>query len=108
MIYLIYACLILPLPLLGAAWNRNNRRPVEFSVLTVSAALLLAAAVRSLKLTLLGSDYSHRLFTTIYINVLVTIALGLYLGIKRTWFAAVAALILGLGWLLAGAINSAV
>ena len=63
--YLTYACLLSPLPLLAIAWSRSNRLPVQFSILTLSAVLYDSAAIRSLKLTLLGSDYSHRLFTTI-------------------------------------------
>ena len=82
--------------------------PIEFSVLTLSAALFDSVTIRSLKWTLLGSDYSHRLFTTIGVNILVAIALGIYLGIKRRWFAAIAAGILAFGWFLLGAINSVV
>jgi peptidoglycan/LPS O-acetylase OafA/YrhL len=104
----IYASLILPLPLLVWGWSRSDRRPIEFSILTLSAVLLLSAAVRSLKLILLGADYSDRLFTTIGVNIFIAIALGLYLGIKRRWLAAAAAGILAFGWLLVGAINSAV
>jgi hypothetical protein len=88
----IYASLILPLP-------------IEFSILTLSAVLFLSAAVRSLKLILLGVDYSDRLFTTIGVNIFIAIALGLYLGIKHRWLATAAAGILAFGWLLVWAIN---
>jgi hypothetical protein len=100
--------MLFPLPLLAVAWSRSNRLPIEFSVLTLSAALYLSADIRSLKLTLLGSDYSHRLFTTVVVNILVAIILGIHLGIKRRWIAAIAAVILAFGWLLIGAINSVV
>jgi len=106
---LIYwCCLIFPLPLVAIAWSKSNRLPIEFSVLTLSTALFLSAAIRGLKLALLGSDYSHRLLTTIEVNILVAIALGIYLGIKRRWIAAIAAVILAFGWLLLGGINSVV
>lgn len=106
---LIYwCCFICPLPLVAIAWSRSNRLPIEYSVLSLSLVLFLSAAVRSLKLTLLGSDYSHRLFTTIEVNIVIAIILGLYLGVRRRWIAAVAAAILALGWLLLGAVNSVV
>ena len=108
MIYLIYTCLLCPLPLLAIAWSRSTRLPIEFSILSLSAVLFLAAAIRTLKLTLLGGDYSNRLYTTIGFNMLVAVTLGLYLGIKRRWIAAIAAVVLALGWLLMWAINSVV
>jgi len=76
--------------------------------LTLSAVLFLSAAVRSLKLALLGTDYSDRLFATIGVNLLAAIALAIFLGTKRRLFAAIAAAILAFGWLLMGAINTAV
>ncbi len=106
--YFIYAGLILPLPLLAIAWNRSDRRPIEYAFSTLSAVLFLSAAVRSLKLALLGTDYSDRLFATIGINLLAAITLSIYLGTKGRWFAAIAAAILAIGWLLMGAINTAV
>jgi len=108
LIYLIYACLLFPLLLLAIAWSRSNRLPVEFSILSLSAVLFLSGAIRSLKPTLWGRDYSHRVFTTIVFNLLVATVLGLYLAVKRRWFAAIAAVILAFGWLLAWAINSVV
>jgi hypothetical protein len=105
---LFYASWILPLPLLLIAWSRSNKKPVEFSILTLSAILLDLAAIRSVRLVLLGKDYSSRVYGTIEVNLLVAIVLCIYLGIKRRWIAAVAALILAVAWLLVGAINSAV
>jgi hypothetical protein len=70
------------------AWSKSNRKPIEFSILTLSAVLFLSAAVRGLKLILLGNDYSDRLFATIGINLLMALALGIYLGVKRRPFAA--------------------
>jgi hypothetical protein len=94
---------------IAAFWTARDGRPLEFSILTVSAALLVSAIVRNLKILLLGTDYSDRLFTTIFANFVVVIALGLYLGVKRSWLAAVAAALLALGWLLLlWAINSVV
>src|ERR1700730_1482729 len=104
--YLIYACLLFPLPLLAIAWSRSDRLPVQFSILTLSAVFFVSAAVRNLKLTLLGSDYSHRLFTTIAFNLLVAIVLGLYLGVKHRWIASIASAILAFGWFLMWVINS--
>ena len=70
--------------------------------------LFLSAFIRDVKLILLGNDYSQGLFTAIEVNVLVAVVLGLYLGIRRRWSASLAALLLAVGWLLMGAINSAV
>ena len=105
---LFNACMIVPLPLLLIAWSEGNRRPVEFSILTLSAILLNSTAIRSVQLVLLGTDYSSRLSTTIGVNMLVTIVLGIYLGIKRRWIASAAALILAFAWLLVAAVSSAV
>jgi hypothetical protein len=108
LIYVLYAFLILPLLLLAISWTRSNRRPIEFSILTISAVLFLSAAVRGVKMILLGSDYSNRLFTTIGVNLLVALVLGIYLGVKHRPLAALAAGILALGWFLMWAINAAV
>jgi hypothetical protein len=105
--YSMCAWVLSPLALLAFAWSRSDK-PIELSVLALSALLFFSAAIRDLKLVLLGSDYSHRLFTTIEVNVLVAIVLGLYLGIKRRWIASIAAVILALGWFLAGVANSVV
>lgn len=100
MIYVLNASPILPLKLLAISWRRSNRKPIELSIQTLGAALFLAAAVRGLKLISLGSDYSNRLFTTIGVNPLVSLALGTYLGVKRRLLPALAAGILALEWFL--------
>ena len=102
------ASFMLPLPLLVLAWIRSDRQPIIYSTVAVSALVFLGASLRPLKSIILGGDYSHRLYTTIYINLLLCVALSLLLAFRRRWIAAVATAILGLGWLLAGAINSAV
>jgi hypothetical protein len=102
------ACLILPLLLVGFAWRRDKREKSTFIVLALSAILLLASAVRDVKVTLLGPDWSNRLYMTIGINMLVAVILSLYLGITRRWVAAFAAIMLALDWLYLGAINSVV
>lgn len=107
-IFLAYLSFLAPLPLLVFAWCKTNRLPIAFSLLTLSAFLFLSAAIRNVKLVLLGGDYSNRLFATIGINILLAIILAIYVGIKRRWIATVAALILALGWLAMGAINIAV
>jgi ABC-type arginine/histidine transport system permease subunit len=56
----------------------------------------MSTMVRSLPILLLGTDYSVRLFTTIFVNFVVAIALGLYLGVKRSWLAAVTAAFLAI------------
>ena len=105
--FVLIAC-FLPLPLIAVEWSRTNRRPIELSILTLSAVLLLTAFVRNLKLTFLGGDYSDRLYTTIGANLLVALGLGFYLAIKRRWLAAFAAIVLAFGWLVVGSINSVV
>ena len=109
LVFIVYVCLIFPLLLTAIAWSKRDRRPIEYSILTVSAAaLILSASVRSLKIFLLGTDYSDRLFTTVFVNFVLALALALYLGVKRRWLAAVAAAFLALGWLLLGGINSVI
>jgi hypothetical protein len=78
------------------------------SILTVSAVLLLTGFIRNLKLIFLGGDYTGRLYTTIEVNLLVAVSLALYLGIKRRWLVAVAAIALAFAWLALGSINSVV
>ena len=102
------ACMILPVPLLLIAWYETNRKPLELSILTLSAVLLNSANVPAVKLALLGADYTSRLFATVEIDMLVAIGLGIYLAIMRRWIAAIAALLLGFAWFLAAAVNFAV
>ena len=73
-----------------------------------SALLLLTGFVRSLKLTFLGDDYSDRLYTTIGVNLFVAVGLGIYLGIKRRWLGAFAALVLAYAWYAVASISSVV
>jgi hypothetical protein len=105
---LFNACIILLLLLMLFAWCERNRKPIEFSILTLSAVLQNLSAIRSVKLALLGGDYSFRLSATTEVNLLIAIVLGIYLGIKRRWIAAVAALTLAFAWLLVAVVNSAV
>lgn len=104
----ILGCLIFPSLLLGFAWTRGNRRPIEFSALTLSAVLFCSAMIHSAKVVLLGRDYSNRLYGTIGTNLLVVVILGFYLGFTGRRAAAVAALILAVGWFLMAGINSVV
>lgn len=81
--FLMYVCVLCPVPLLVFAWSRSNRKPIELSLLSLSAVLFLSAPIRSLKPIVLGTDYSHRLFATIEVNFFVAVALGFYLAIRR-------------------------
>jgi hypothetical protein len=105
---LFYACWGLPLPLLLIAWSRRSRKPIELSLLTLSAVLLNVGAIRAVKLALFGTDYSSRLYATIAVNLIVAIVLAITLGIGRRWIATAAALILAFAWLLVWAVNSVV
>jgi hypothetical protein len=70
--------------------------------------LYVAAFIRPLKLVLLGGDHSNRLYSTIGVNILVAVLLGLYLVIKLRGIAASVAVILALASLAVASINSAV
>ena len=105
---LFNACVILPLPLLLIAWHESERKSIQLSILTLSAVLLNSANVPTVKLALLGADYTSRLFATVEIDMLVAIGLGIYLAIMRRWIAAIAALLLGFAWFLAAVGNFAV
>ena len=108
-VYVIYGCVALPLFLFGVAWRRHDpHRTMTLLVPTGSACLLLSAVVRSLKVTLLGSDYSHRLYTTIEVNIVVAIVTAIYFGATKRWIAGLAAIILAAGWLYMGEVNSVV
>jgi len=95
-----WAAVMLSVPLLIAfAWHRKDRLSIELAVVTVDVVLLYSLLSPKIKLILLGPDYSSRLFTTIEINVLVTLILAVYFGTRRRWIAGVASGLLALLWL---------
>ena len=75
---------------------------------TLSALLLLLAVVHNLKVWLLGPDYSHRLYATIEVNLLLAVMAGVNFVVQKRWIATLAAVILALDWLYMGAVNSVV
>jgi hypothetical protein len=81
---------------------------VPIAVLTLSAILLLSSGVRSVKLLLLGADYSRRLYTALELNFFLAIILGVYMAVRKRWVAAVGAIFLGLAWVYLMVVNSAV
>src|SRR5215470_16858791 len=107
-IYGIYASLLLPIILLSLAWGRNKKENATFVLLLVSGLLLLSATVRNIKWALLGGDYTHRLYVTIEVNILLAAICGLYLACTRRFLAALSATVLALGWLYCGIVNSVV
>jgi len=76
--------------------------------MSVSALLLLLAAIRDLKVLLLGPDYTNRLYITIEVNLLVAIVATIYFGVKQKSMAFIAGLILAVDTGIMGAINSVV
>jgi hypothetical protein len=104
----IFLVLICPLLLLGVAWARPDRLKISFTILTLSALLVFFGVVRPVKWVLWGADYSERLYTEIFLNLLIAICLAIYLAIWRRWIAAFAGLCLAFLWMYAGAINSVV
>lgn len=104
----IYASLLLPIILLCLAWRRNKREKVTFVLLLVSGILLLSATLRDIKWVVLGGDYTSRLYVTIGLNILLVAICGLYLVFTRRFLAAISAIVLVLGWLYCGVVNSAV
>ncbi len=108
-IILIYFWLALPVFLFGAAWRKHYQHGLRTLLLpTLSALLLLLAVVRNAKVLLLGSDYSHRLYVTIELNILLAVVAAVYFGVRKKWIAALAAVILALDWLYMGTVNSVV
>jgi glucan phosphoethanolaminetransferase (alkaline phosphatase superfamily) len=106
--FLTYVWMFSPLLLFCLAWCRHYQHLSRTLLLpTLSALLLVAAVVRNLKV-LLGSDYSHRLYISIEVNMFLGVAAAIYFLWKKRWTPAVAALILALDWLFLGAINSVV
>ena len=95
--------------LFGAAWRKHYQYGLRTLLLpTLSALLLLLAVVPNAKLLLLGSDYSHRLYVTIELNILLAVVAAVYFGVRKRWIAVLAAVILALDWLYMGAVNSVV
>jgi hypothetical protein len=105
---LVYLWLATPLLLMVIAWTRPDRLRVSFTALTLSALLILLATIRPAKWTLLGPDYSHRLYAEIETNLLVAVLLAVYLAIRHRWIAATAGLALTFTWLYVGVVNSVV
>jgi hypothetical protein len=108
-IFLIYVSIALPIFLFAAEWRRRYpQSATTLLVPTISAALVVVAGIRNLKLLLLGSDYSQRLFVTIDVNLALAIVAAIYFGMKKRWVAGLAALILAADWLYMASVNSAV
>jgi hypothetical protein len=108
-ISLICVCIALPVFLFGLAWRRNYQDSSRTLLLpTFSALLLLSTLFGNLKLWLLGSDYGHRLYVTIEVNMLLAMVAAIYFGMKKRWIAALAALLLALDWLYMASVNSVV
>lgn len=108
-ILLNYVWIVLPALLFALAWRKYfQREPRTLLVPTLSAVLLLLAVVRDLKWSLLGPDYSNRLYITIGVNMLLAVVATVYFSVRKRWIAALAALILALDWLYMGAVNSVV
>ena len=108
-VLLIYVWIALPILIFGLAWRKYYQQGRTTLLLpTLSAVLLLLAAVRDLKVWLLGPDYSDRLYVTIGINLLLAFVAVVYFGLLKRWIAVLAALILALDWLYMGAVNSVV
>jgi hypothetical protein len=106
--YETYASLLLPIILLSLAWRRNKKENATFVLLLISGLLLLSATVRDVKWAVLGGDYTHRLYVTIGLNTLLAAVCGLYLAFTRRFLAALSAIVLVLGWLYCGVVNSVV
>ncbi len=105
---LIWLFLFLPLLCFAFAWNLRKQQKFALALLTLDGLLLLSATARSMKSWLLGADYSHRLFTTVEINLVLVLLLAGYLAFKKNWMAMAGALILALDLLYLGAVNSVV
>ncbi len=104
--YAIYVWLIITLVFLYTAWRKDSGEKITFVLLAVSAVVLLSATSRGIKLILLGEDYTNRVYVTIGVNMLLSVACGLYLATTRRFIAATAGLMLLLGWLYMGVVNS--
>jgi hypothetical protein len=104
----IYAWLLMPPILLMVAWRRNKREKLTLALLFVSGLVLLFATVRDIKWILLGADYTNRLYVTICLNMVLSILCGLYLAVTRRFLAALGGMMLAIGWLYMGAVNSVV
>jgi len=88
------------------AWSGRDRRPIEYSILTLMTVLLLSCATRSAKVTFLDNNLSNHLYAMIGVNLLGAVILGVHLGMKGRRIAAAAAVIIALGWVLVRAMNS--
>jgi hypothetical protein len=95
----IVVVLVLPVLLFALACAQSQHGLRTLLLPTLSAALLLLAIVRDFKVWLLGPDYSHRLYVTIELNLILAIVAVVYFVARKRWIAALAALILALDWL---------
>jgi hypothetical protein len=106
-ILIVWALIVLPLPLLALAWTKNRRPLLPLLILSASAVLLASSGARSVKLLLLGPDYSNRLFIAVGLNILLSLGFTIYAAVKGS-FVAIAGMILTLGWVYTLLINSVV
>ena len=76
--------LALPIILLGIAWRRYDRQMrTTIIVPTLSVVLLLLAIPHGFRWIILGPDYSHRLFSTIEVNIVLVFVRGTLLRDKE-------------------------
>jgi hypothetical protein len=107
--FLIYAFAGLVGVLLAVAWWKGDRDTRGALIVTsMSAFLLLLAFVRDLKVALLGSDYTRRLYLTIDVNLLGASIASIYFSVKKRWIPALAAVLLAILWLYMAGVNSVV
>jgi preprotein translocase subunit SecF len=105
---IVWISLFLPLLLLAFVWNKVRTPQITLIILTISSLLLISSSNRTAKWIVLGPDYSNRLFTTIGLNLLLAVGIGIYMVIKRRWDAGAAAIVLALAWFIVWSINSVV
>jgi hypothetical protein len=108
-LFVIDASIVLPAILFVLAWRRDYPNPIRTLLApTLSALLLLSAVVHDFKAWFIGSDYSHRLYMTIELNVFLAIIAAIYFVVRKRWLAGLAALIVAADWMYMAVINSAV
>ncbi|HKV48780.1 MAG TPA: hypothetical protein VJN69_11875 [Candidatus Acidoferrales bacterium] len=107
-LFLFWVIAFSPVVLAAFAWARKDRLPIELTLLTLDIVFLYSVLHGRAKLILLGPDYSSRLFTTIEINILIAVILGVYFGIRRRWISATASGMLAFVWITILSINTVV
>lgn len=100
--------LAFPTCLLVYAWRRNRLVIVPLLIPAIAVVVLALVMVPEMRGTILGADYSRRLYVTIEVFAALTLINAIYAAIRKAWATAIASAVISLAWFFVGVVNSVV